>query len=310
MTTTTPDTDGTDRGIDWLLRNARELRIANERDEETESWERGRSQVGALEWEHHEKPGHLTVRLDGDPHEIVLVTTTNQGAHGYVGACDCDGFRYHDGPCAHLVATSIKDSMDDLVPTDADRAAALKNAGSSSNDVDVVDEEEADAMSDVGGLKDVDQDQEEHPSDGGAPEPVEPADVETIDHSVEQPATPSDPFAKELASDVPERYVMQLHGETYIRRAGFAAIARQANLRPRVEPVVAADETDWQYARYRAEILNADGEIVAEEIGTAHLETEDLSGAVGNLDELAATRAIRRALEWATGAGASLQEGP
>jgi hypothetical protein len=45
------------------------------------------------------------------------------------------------------------------------------------------------------------------------------------------------------------------------------------------------------------------------DVGTAHLEHEDMQGAEANLDELASTRATNRALRLATGAGmASMEE--
>jgi hypothetical protein len=131
-------------------------------------------------------------------------------------------------------------------------------------------------------------------------QPPESTDEDTT------PATPSDPFAKELAEDVPERYVMELRGEPYIRRAGYAALARDAGLRIQIYAVESASETGFEYARYEAMVNDQDGVTLAKDVGTARLETEDLEGAEGELDELAATRAARRALEWATGAGNTL----
>lgn len=75
-------------------------------------------------------------------------------------------------------------------------------------------------------------------------------------------------------------------------------------------PVVPAHETDFQHALYRGQVWEAGDDPGEgwEDVGTARLEHENLDGAEANLDELAATRAITRALSWSTGAGISAAE--
>lgn len=40
-----------------------------------------------------------------DPHGVALCRDGDQ----FIGRCDCDGFCYHDGPCAHLCAVRKAD---------------------------------------------------------------------------------------------------------------------------------------------------------------------------------------------------------
>jgi hypothetical protein len=199
--------------------------------------------------------------------------------------------------------------LNECAPLDGDLVNELR---SGTVDAEVVDHTEASDDQD-----DVDEDptepevvdvDDQAPQD--APEPAT-ADVEPQGSTDENdvPATPSDPFAQELADDVPQRFVMELRGETYVRRAGYARIARANDLRLSLEEVVGAHETDWEHSKYRARVTDASGDVLVDsEVGSAHIDEEDLSGAAGELDELAATRAARRAVEWATGAGMTVTQ--
>jgi len=307
------------KSVEWLARNADVVDIASAREEETESWERGKGNAGDAAVEIRQDTGAAVVRLpDGDPHATVLVEGAGEGKGPFAGACDCDAWRYHDGPCAHLVTRAVRSILrSGEVPEDVERYEKLANAGGPD-----VDEDTDAAMSDIGGLEADGGDQEDSdagddvdaagqtvrgPESGDQHPPDDVVDVATTDASM--PNTAGDPFASELSENVPERFVQKLGGEPYIRRAGYAAIARNADLRVTVEPVTPAEDTDFTHARYKAVVRDVDGDVVGEDFGTAHLEGEDLTGAEYQLDELASTRAIRRALEWATGAGATLQRG-
>jgi hypothetical protein len=101
---------------------------------------------------------------------------------------------------------------------------------------------------------------------------------------------------------------MTLGGDPYIRREGFQRLARREGYRVESEMRTWASDTDNELAEARARVLDEDGDVVATGTGTAYLPDEDLSGAKGNLNELAETRAISRAMGWATGAGLSAVE--
>lgn len=66
-----------------------------------ERWQRGRP-GGAFVNPHDETPGRWIVRRQGadEWHECVLCRV---GSDPY-GSCDCDGWRFNQGPCSHLCA--------------------------------------------------------------------------------------------------------------------------------------------------------------------------------------------------------------
>jgi len=69
-----------------------------ERDDRTTSWERAAPMADDTEI-HRLNRYAWTVELpDGQPHVAALVREDDW----FSGWCDCDGFRYQDGPCAHL----------------------------------------------------------------------------------------------------------------------------------------------------------------------------------------------------------------
>ena len=309
--------------VDWLKRNAGPVDIESVRGGESTAWERGKGAAGKAAVDVRAETGAAVVRLpDGEPHATLLVEAAGDDAGPFAGACDCDGWQYHDGPCAHLVTRAVRNVLrSGEVPTDVGLYEELANAGGPG---DVDDDQEGDAgVSDVGGLEEhaeTAESGETNPEEGGSsPSRPTPDGGESTSQTTEivesdgktgrMPHTAGDPFASELSTNVPERFVMEIGGEPYVRRAGYAAIARDANLRVSVDAVTAAEDTDFQHARYHAVVRDADGEVLGEDFGTAHLAGEDLEGAEYQLDELASTRAVRRALEWATGAGSTLRRG-
>lgn len=79
--------------------NARVLDFLGERAAATTSWERADPQQALIEQD--TLSVQYTVCLHGgNAHTVQLWRRGIQ----WVGRCDCDGFRYHDGPCAHLCA--------------------------------------------------------------------------------------------------------------------------------------------------------------------------------------------------------------
>ncbi|MCD2199098.1 hypothetical protein LPA44_04185 [Halobacterium sp. KA-4] len=83
------------------------LDFLSERDDHTGSWTRGDPDDALIE--SLNRYGWVVTLPDGDTHECALAR--ERGA--YVGWCDCDGYRYHDGPCAHLCALRKADFVND-----------------------------------------------------------------------------------------------------------------------------------------------------------------------------------------------------
>ena len=68
-----------------------------ERDNQTESFERA-DPVAALIEQRREHVWTVTLPDGNDTHSVVLIEESGE----YLGRCSCDGFKFHDGPCAHL----------------------------------------------------------------------------------------------------------------------------------------------------------------------------------------------------------------
>ncbi|QGX94990.1 hypothetical protein EI982_09400 [Haloplanus rallus] len=243
-------------------------------------------------------PGRATMIVgDGDPHDVVLV----EDDEGEIGYCDCDGFVMHQddlagGVCAHLVALAMEATLNEGLIKTVDDVLEVDDARDHPDveQTDVVDAESVDAEANT--TADVIDDVQEAS-----------ADVPDRDDRAERPAPQlDDPFASAIEG-VDERFVMTLGGDPYIRREGWQRLARSEGYRIRRDMVTLQSETDSTLAECEAQVLDGD-DIVAEATGTAHIEAEDLAGAVGNLNELAETRAISRAMGWATGAGLSAVE--
>jgi hypothetical protein len=244
--------------------------------------------------------GGFNVRIDdGDQHEVVLV----EDADGMLGYCNCDGFGFHGSgdrlpgnACAHLCLVRQMAVLDESLIPSTDRRFDV-DAGGSAADQDDVDVSEAEVV-DAGDDQEASADPPERADHAGDPTP-----------SGEAPPTAQldDPFAGSLEG-VDDRFVMTLKGDPYIKREGWQRLARREGYRVDTEMRTWASDTDNELAEARARIIDEDGDVVATGTGTAYLPDEDLSGAAGNLNELAETRAISRAMGWATGAGLSAVE--
>jgi hypothetical protein len=298
----TGDIEPTDegRGIDWLERNATLLPISDLKD--TDSWDRAGEQRRDAEIQPLDSDDLFRVKLpDGDPHLVLMVRNTDNEK---VGACSCEGYRYNDH-CAHLLTLAMLDVTEQYVRLQDMRAAQLR---SDPVDAEIIDHSDQEDVLDAG--DDRDDREDDH---GDDPSPQEPEVVESTTKDVPdtQGSTgenqPADPSTKAFAGELPDvgkEYVMEMGGETYIRRAGYARLARAEGFRLTFEEIVGAHETDWTHSKYWVRVVNEDGEHIAEDVGTAGPpDAEDMSDAESNLDELAATRAATRALAWATGEG-------
>jgi len=102
---------------------------------------------------------------------------------------------------------------------------------------------------------------------------------------------------------VPSEFVLELGGETHVRKAGYYKIAADQGLEWSAEAVQRSYEGDDERAVYEGVVQDPETGREWRNVGTAHLDGEDMDGAKYNLDELAATRACCRALSMATGVG-------
>ena len=60
------------------------------------SWERAQPQAALIE--STGRYGYRVTLPGGDAHLVAVAVDDGQ----YVGCCDCEAWKYHDGPCAHL----------------------------------------------------------------------------------------------------------------------------------------------------------------------------------------------------------------
>lgn len=267
------------------------------RDEQSEPFRRARDEEVVVDV--GDAPGRATVIVgDGDAHDVVLV----EDDEGHVGYCDCDGFAFHDDLegecCTHVVALAMESTLnqgliktlDDVLEVE-DLSEDVDQDGSAA-DLEVVGEGEDATLEEVS---------PEIQRKGGY------ADPEHFDDDRADAPALDDPFAGDL-EDVDDRFIMILGGDPYIRREGFQRLARREGYRVETEMRTWASDTDCELAEASARVLDEDGDVVATGTGTAYLPDEDLSGAAGNLNELAETRALSRARGWATGAGLSAVE--
>lgn len=119
------------KSVEGLARNAGPVDIAGARERETEAWERGKQNASDAAVDVRQDVGAAVVRLpDGDPHATLLVEGAGSDNGPFAGACDCKGYQYHDGPCAHLVTRAVRSILrPGEVPEDVQRYQDLKNAG-------------------------------------------------------------------------------------------------------------------------------------------------------------------------------------
>lgn len=269
----------------------------------SESWERalrhGQNAEIDGEWG---SLGAQTVTLpdSDDTHRTLLVKTPDET---YVGACDCDGFVFYGSACAHLCTLRQLEGLGDYhIQTNGGYVDELLSTDPPDDSTD-----DRTATAD----EKMDTEDTAQPSENGSERFVEGTGGDVVDVPSESTGPERrrrDAFAEPLP-DVDSQYVMDMGGETYIRRAGYARLGQQQGFRPVPEIVQYAHEGDEQRAVVLGKILNDEGEVIAKDIGTAGPpEYEDMDGAGANLDELATTRALTRAMAWATGEGLTAVE--
>ncbi|ELY91446.1 hypothetical protein [Natrialba taiwanensis] len=145
---------------------------------------------------------------------------------------------------------------------------------------------------------------EEPEGDHQSPEPVkkptrvEPGSIESEEQFVTQVKGVPDPFMVNMGTTQDK----QIH----IKKEGYYYLASQDGIDVQTEPLNPTWEGDAETSAWKATATKGDKEW--SNVGTAHLEGEDMQGAEHNLDELASTRAACRVLSMATGAGVTSAE--
>jgi len=143
-------------------------------------------------------------------------------------------------------------------------------------------------------------------TDGGETEThsVEMADdAEPTNQPVQQQDLPDEPPSVEHdpVDWLPSHFIDTIQGVPTVNRKGYAVIAAQYNASVVAEPVTLASETDFEYAEFKAIATTSDGQEYSG-FGSAHVERMD-GDDPHLLNELAETRAMKRATAWATGVG-------
>jgi len=117
----------------------------------------------------------------------------------------------------------------------------------------------------------------------------------------EQPSVEDDPV-----DWMPSHFVDTIQGVPTVNRKGYAVIASQYGVAVTAEPITLASKTDFEYAEFRAVAQTEDGREYSG-IGSAHVDRQD-GDDKHLLNELAETRAMKRAVAWATGVGMTAVE--
>lgn len=308
----------------WLERNTRLLDFGDESIKESDSWERAKSNAGDADVDRLDERGRFDVQLPGgDSHDVLIVSTPN--TKEYVGACDCRGWRMHPGgPCAHVATMAMQDVMTDVVPLDEDYAEELAFGTVDGSDV-VEEARNADGGSGEVVATTVDDQAPEVIEDDGVQEESDDAVVDDRpdradagdgrdDHAA--PPTPSTEKDRPVwAQTMPEgalsdpldelpdwmlTEVDRRDGDVDLNKRGCQVVARALGLDWDIEYVVEARDTGFEYATVRAIVTDTDGH---KHTSTANAHVDEDNVSMDGIDEMAETRAKKRAVKWATGGG-------
>jgi len=100
---------------------------------------------------------------------------------------------------------------------------------------------------------------------------------------------------------LPGHFVDDIQGVPTVNRKGYAVISSKYGISVEAEPVTLPSETGFEYAEFRATAETPDGETYSG-FGSAHVSRQDGDDQY-LLAELAETRAMKRAVAWASGVG-------
>jgi hypothetical protein len=194
------------------------------------------------------------------------------------------------------------------------RKAALSGFDISPDDLEVV----------QGDYEDYAEYQNNHESDEVDPEIIDHTEEEATAEAQGDPGTPAakqaapEPPAQDLQavdnkdisddplSVMPGHFVDTIQGTPTINRKGYAVLAEHFNISVVATAVTLPGETDFEYAEFRALATTEDGQEYSG-FGSAHVDRQD-GDDPHLLAELAETRAMKRAVAWATGVGMTAQE--
>lgn len=161
----------------------------------------------------------------------------------------------------------------------------LVSLGANPEDIEIIATEQTD-----GGETDVEE-----------VEPVGPS-PETVQEEYDLPDKPD--LSDDPVDWMPSHFVDEIQGVPTLNRKGYAVMAERFNVSVTSEPVVRASETDFEYAEFRATATTEDGTEYSG-FGSAHVDRNTGDGGDDKylLNELAQTRAMKRAASWALGVG-------
>lgn len=131
------------------------------------------------------------------------------------------------------------------------------------------------------------------------PDTTETEPVESLPD--QPPSLDEDPI-----SWAPEHFVDTIQGTPAINRKGYAVMAERFGISVVAEPVTLPSNTGFEYAEFRAIAETEDGTEYSG-FGSAHVDRQD-GDDEHLLGELAETRAMKRALAYATGLGMTAVE--
>jgi hypothetical protein len=149
-------------------------------------------------------------------------------------------------------------------------------------------------------------------TDGGESVPAEVVDHspsgeserENESQTADIPDNPS--VEQDPVSWMPDHFIDDIQGVPTVNRKGYAVIASQYGVSVTAEPVTLASDTDREYAEFRAIATTEDGQEYSG-FGSAHVDRMD-GDDEHLLNELAETRAMKRAVAWASGVGMTAAE--
>jgi len=105
---------------------------------------------------------------------------------------------------------------------------------------------------------------------------------------------------------MPSHFVDNIQGVPTLNRKGYAVMSERFGVSVKAEPIVRASETDFEYAEFEAIAVTEDGTEYSG-FGSAHVDRMDGDDEY-LLNELAETRAMKRAASWALGLGMTAKE--
>ncbi len=143
------------------------------------------------------------------------------------------------------------------------------------------------------------------PHDYDEPNHPEQTESDDGDGAGEATTIPENPdIDKNPVEWLPDHLIDMVEGVPTISRKGYCIICQRYDVSIESESIVRSSDTEFEYAEFRAVAVDSDGKAYSG-FGTAHVERGDDPYL---LNELAETRAMKRAATWATGVGLTAVE--